>query len=132
MSEEIEMDEREDVKVETTPGEAEGGRRPTGAAAGAAPVKRWTAARKQEVVLRLLRGETLEAVSRDVGQPQYRIAEWRDRVVMGIPGLLHEGQGDGRDEALKEARRKIGELLMEIELLKKSPKKPSKRHRWKP
>ncbi len=126
------MDEREDMKVGTMPGDAEGGRRPTGAAPGAAPVKRWTAARKQEVVLRLLRGETLEAVSRDVGQPQYGIAEWRDRVVMGIPALLHEGPGDGREEALKEARRKIGDLLMEIELLKKSPTKPRRRRGWKP
>lgn len=108
------MDDREDRKV------------------GTAPVKRWTAARKQEVVLRLLRGEKLEAVSRDVGQPQYRIAKWRDRVVMGIPALLHEGPGDGREVALKEARRKIGDLLMEIELVKKSPKKPSGRRRWKP
>ncbi len=126
------MDEREDMKVGTMPGDAEGGRRPTGAAPGAAPVKRWTAARKQEVVLRLLRGETLEAVSRDVGQPQYGIAEWRDRVVMGIPALLHEGPGDGREEALKEARRKIGDLLMEIELLKKGPTKPRRRRGWKP
>lgn len=126
------MEERDEMKVEEAPGDAEGGRRPTGAAPGAAPVKRWTAARKQEVVLRLLRGETLEAVSRDVGQPQYRIAEWRDRVVMGIPALLHEGPGDGRDEALKEARQKIGDLLMEIELLKKSPKKPRRRRGWKP
>lgn len=132
MSMEIGMEERDEMKVEEEPGDAEGGRRPTGAAPGAAPVKRWTAARKQEVVLRLLRGETLEAVSRDVGQPQYRIAEWRDRVVMGIPALLHEGPGDGRDEALKEARQKIGDLLMEIELLKKSPKKPRRRRGWKP
>lgn len=83
-------------------------------------MKRWTAARKQEVVLRLLRGETLDAVSRDVGVPMYRLADWRDRVVMGIPALLHEGPGDGREVALKEARRKIGDLLMEIELLKKA------------
>ena len=51
---------------------------------------------------------------------------------MGIPALLHEGPGDGREVALKEARRKIGDLLMEIELVKKSPKKPSGRRRWKP
>ena len=41
------------------------------------PRKRWTAARKQEVVLRLIRGETLEAVSRDVGVPMYRLADGR-------------------------------------------------------
>ena len=132
MSMEIGMEEHEDVKEDVTPGDAEGGRRPTGAAPGAAPVKRWTAARKQEVVLRLIRGETLDAVSRDVGVPMYRLADWRDRSLMGITVALHEGPGDGREVALKEARRKIGDLLMEIELLKKSPKKPNGRRSWKP
>lgn len=132
LSRETVMEEREELKVEEKPGDAEEGRRPTGAAPGAAPVKRWTAARKQEVVLRLLRGETLDAVSRDVGVPMYRLADWRDRSLMGITVALHEGPGDGREVALKEARRKIGDLLMEIELLKKSPKKPNGRHRWKP
>ncbi len=32
-------------------------------------VKRWSAKRKQEVVLRLLRGESLDALSRERGQP---------------------------------------------------------------
>ena len=95
-------------------------------------MKRWAAARKQEVVLRLIRGETLDAVSRNVGVPMVRLADWRDRSLMGITVVLHEGPGDRREVALKEARRKIGDLLMEIELLKKSPKKPNGRRRWKP
>ncbi|MGC8848768.1 MAG: IS3 family transposase [Conexivisphaera sp.] len=132
MSMEIGMKERDEVKEEEAPGGTEGGRRPTEAEPGAAPVKRWTAARKQEVVLRLLRGETLDAVSRDVGVPMYRLADWRDRSLMGITAALHEGPGDGREAALEQARRKIGDLLMEIELLKKSPKKASGRRRWKP
>ncbi len=32
-------------------------------------VKRWSLRRKQEVVLRLLRGESLDALSRETGQP---------------------------------------------------------------
>ena len=32
------------------------------------PVKRWSARRKQEVVLWLLRGESLDALSRETGQ----------------------------------------------------------------
>jgi hypothetical protein len=70
-------------------------------------------------------------VSRDVGVPLYRLADWRDRALMGIMAALHEGPGDGREEALKEARRKIGDLLMEIELLKKSPPKANGPRRWK-
>ena len=50
---------------------------------------------------------------------------------MGITAALHEGPGDRREEALKEARRKIGDLLMEIELLKKSPPKANGPRRWK-
>ena len=53
----------------------EGARRATGvradgAAAGAgslAPGQRWSASRKRDVVLRLLRGESLEALSREAG-----------------------------------------------------------------
>jgi hypothetical protein len=132
MSREIVMEERKEVKVVEAPGDAEGGRRPTEAAPGAAPIKRWTAGRKKEVVLRLLRGEPLDAVSRDVGVPMYRLADWRDRALMGITAALHDGPGDGREEALEEARRKIGDLIMENELQKKSPKKPNGRRTWKP
>ena len=53
----------------------EGARRATGvgadgAAVGSgalAPGQRWSASRKRDVVLRLLRGESLDAVSREVG-----------------------------------------------------------------
>ena len=58
----------------------EGARRATGvradgAAAGAgslAPGQRWSASRKRDVVLRLLRGESLEALSRETGVEIYR------------------------------------------------------------
>src|ERR1039458_4986837 len=55
-------------------GPAEGARRATGAgperAAVAGPLEpnqRWTVTRKREVVLRLLRGEPIDAVGREVG-----------------------------------------------------------------
>ena len=37
-----------------------------------APGQRWSASRKRDVVLRLLRGESLEALSREVGVEIYR------------------------------------------------------------
>ncbi len=40
--------------------------------------KRWSAKRKQEVVLRLLRGESLDALSRETGQPASVLSGWRD------------------------------------------------------
>ena len=41
-------------------------------------VRRWSAKRKQEVVLRLLRGESLDALSRETGQPAAVLSRWRD------------------------------------------------------
>ena len=40
-------------------------------------VKRWSAKRKQELVLRLLRGESLDALSRETGQPASVRSSWR-------------------------------------------------------
>ena len=48
----------------------------TGQAAGAGPLapgQRWSLARKHEVVLRLLRGEPVEAVSRQLGVPVWQL-----------------------------------------------------------
>ena len=46
------------------PGAAEGERSSTGAAP---EVKRWSANRKKEAVLRLMRGEPVDALSRELG-----------------------------------------------------------------
>ena len=63
------------------------GVRADGAAAGAgslAPGQRWSASRKRDVVLRLLRGASLEALSREVGVEIYRLEAWRERAMAGL------------------------------------------------
>ena len=67
-------------------GATEGGRRPTGVApadgvttGGLAPGQRWSVARKRDVVLRLLRGESVEGLSRELGVEIYRLEKWRDK-----------------------------------------------------
>ena len=47
---------------------------------------RFSAQRKAEVVLRLLRGEALDLLSRELGIPAARIATWRERVPRRGPG----------------------------------------------
>src|SRR4051794_34851998 len=57
----------------------------TGQAAGTGPLvpgQRWSLARKHEVVLRLLRGEPVEAVSRQLGVPVWQLERWRARAQM--------------------------------------------------
>jgi hypothetical protein len=50
-------------------GSLEGARSATGGEpSAAAEVKRWSAGRKKEIVLRLLRGEPVDALSREVAQ----------------------------------------------------------------
>ena len=108
-------------KVEgVAPGLPEGARSATGGKVGAATeVKRWSSGRKKEVVLRLLRGEPVDAVSRDVAVPIYKLEQWRDRALAGIDAGLKERENDPVERQLLEANRRIGELIMEVEILQK-------------
>jgi hypothetical protein len=101
-------------------GSAEGARSATeGAPSAAAEVKRWSAQRKKEVVLRLLRGEPVDAISREVSVPIYKLERWRDRALAGIEAGLKERENDPLEKQLDEANRRIGELVMEVEILRK-------------
>jgi len=83
--------------------------------------KRWSAARKAEIAIRLLKGESLDALSREIQQPASRISEWRDRFLGGGEAAMKERADDPEGEAhVDEKRRleaKIGKQAMEIELL---------------
>jgi len=70
------------------------------------------------VVLRLLRGESLAALSREVGVEIYRLEAWRDRAVAGLELGLKDRHGEPLAAALDAAKRHIGELSMEVELLR--------------
>lgn len=78
--------------------------------------ERWSAGRKTEVVLRLLRGEDLGAVSREVRVPPQELEDWR-RVFLesGARGLKRAGR-DPTERELIRTRAKVGELMMKLEL----------------
>jgi len=75
---------------------------------------RWSAVRKTELVLRLLRGEVLDAVSRENQVPAHELESWK-RVFLeqGTRGLRIRGEPEERELTL--ARAKIGELMMRLE-----------------
>ncbi len=50
--------------------------------------KRWTATRKMEVVLRYMRGELLDSLSREIGIAASQIEEWHQAAVRGIEDSL--------------------------------------------
>ena len=134
MSKEVEMVRTKRVKTKATAG-TEGDRRATGVqAVGAAseagplvPGQRWSAGRKRDVVLRLLRGESLDALSREMGVEIYRLEEWRERALAGLELGLKNHQGEPLAEELDAAKRHIGELSMEIELLRNRARAAEKR-----
>ena len=83
------------------------------------PNERWSVRRKREVVLRLLRGEPLDALSRELGVEIYRLEQWREKAVLGIDEALRDRMGDPLQTELDAAKRHIGELSMENELLRR-------------
>ena len=89
-----------------------------------APGQRWSLARKHEVVLRLLRGEPVEAVSRQLGVPVWQLERWRARALAGLKAGLRERSEDPSERELAEAHRRIGELSMEVELLRARIERP--------
>ncbi len=85
---------------------------------------RWSAGKKMDVVLRLLRGEKLEELSREFGVEAHRIAAWRDEFLeAGKEGLKGRRLVTEDDRRLREAERKIGELTLENEVWKKVAEK---------
>jgi putative transposase len=72
---------------------------------------RWSAGKKMDAVLRLLRGEPLETLSRELGVEAHRLAAWRDDFLEGGKDAL-KGQRPDRsadDRALRQAERKVGQ-----------------------
>ncbi len=90
---------------------------PDGRAEGGREV-RWSARRKEEVVLRLLRGEGLDALARETGQAAGTISAWREEFLAAGREGLKTRSAPVEDRRLVEAQRKIGELAMEIDILR--------------
>lgn len=71
--------------------------------------------RKTEAVLRLLRGEDLDTLSREYGVRAARLSQWRDDfLAAGEAGLKGSGP-DARDDKIRQLQAKVGELTMDLE-----------------
>jgi len=64
----------------------------------------------------LLRGESLDLLARESGQPAGRIAAWREEFLAGREGL--KARPAEPTIALADAQRKVGEQAMEIDILR--------------
>ena len=79
---------------------------------------RWSVRRKEGVVLRLLRGESLDLLARATGQPAGRISGWRDEFLVAGREGLKSRPAPVEEAALREAQRKVGALSIEADILK--------------
>lgn len=92
--------------------------------------ERWSVQRKTELVLRVLRGESLDAVSRESQVPANELETWK-RVFLehGTRGL--KSRSDPEERELTLARAKIGELMMRLELAEHLIEKRGFTDEWK-
>ena len=89
-----------------------------GSSARAPERGRWSSRRKLEAVLRVLRGEDLDALSRELGVAAGTLAQWRDPVLAGGQAAVRARPADERDDEIARLRAKVGELTMDNELLR--------------
>ena len=97
---------------------SQGARRATGEGSknGQQNPQRFSARQKTEVVLRLLRGEPLDLVSRDLGIPAARLTTWREAFLDAGQDALKKPLLDNHDRELARLRQKLGEATMAMEL----------------
>ena len=131
------MDQNDRDRATDGPVDSEGGRSPSALStgqgrperAGVAPGplargQRWSAGRKREVLLRLMRGESAELLSRELGLPIVKLEGWREKAEAALEGALKEREADQVDSQLAAALQRVGELTMENELLRAKMERP--------
>jgi len=79
---------------------------------------RMSVQRKREAVLRLLRGEDLELVSRQLGVTAATLSQRRQAFWCAAASSLRARPDDERTEQLRRLEAKLGQTLMDNELLR--------------
>jgi transposase-like protein len=92
-------------------------------------VQRWTAKRRAALVISLLKGETTAAeAARRHGLKVAEVEEWRDRFLLGAENALRARQKEDealREEEINRLKRKVGELTMDLDILREAARRPT-------
>src|SRR6059058_5518354 len=73
--------------------------------------------RKRDAVLRLLRGEDLETISRSLGVTVATLSTWRDAFLAAGEAALASRPTDGETLESERLKARLGEMLLKHELL---------------
>src|SRR4030081_625253 len=92
--------------------------------------------RKRDAVLRLVRGEDLETVSRLLGVTAATLTAWRDSFLAAGEAALTSQPTDGETLESERLKARLGDMLLKHELLEQKITKleggrPLGRRRWK-
>jgi len=79
--------------------------------------ERWSARAKTEIVLRLLKGEELGAVSREIQVPVHELERWRRIFLEGAANGFKRRDTPAAERELKRVQAKVGELTMKLEIV---------------
>ena len=102
-------------QVDAQPGEAV--RAPGSGAAALGRGGRMSRQRKSAAVLRLLRGEDLETVSRELGVTAATLTGWQDAFLAGGEAALMSRAATGEELGSERLKAKLGAALIERDLL---------------
>ena len=82
--------------------------------------KRRSANVKEQAVMRLLRGEDMELVSRETGFTMHELKQWRDMYTLAGKESLKSHPNPVQDKAIEQRDQLIARQALEIEILKKA------------
>lgn len=89
-------------------------------------IQRWTAKRRAALILGILRGETsVQEAARKHGLRVAEVEEWKDRFELAAENALRSRPKDEealKDEQIKKLERKVGQLVMDLEIFKEASK----------
>ncbi len=88
--------------------------------------KRWTAKRRDALIVEILRGDTSVAeAARKHGLTVAELEDWRERFLSGAENALRSRPTDEdgqKDREIKRLKQKVGELVMDVDILKEATK----------
>jgi len=88
------------------------------------PTQRWTAKRRAALVIEILRGDTsAQEAARQHGLTVAEIEQWKERFLVGAENALRSrplDEEEMKDGEIKRLKQKIGDLVMDIDILKEA------------
>ena len=88
--------------------------------------KRWTAKRRAALVVEILRGDlSVAEAARRHGLTVAEVEAWRERFLAGAENALRSrplGEEAQKEQELKRLKQKVGELVMELDVVKEAIK----------